>query len=165
MCTSRRPRNCRRKGVRKPEALPRKCDRKVEALPQWSPNKGKRRHEHNALRPGWRKLDAPSRVDRTEGRLVTWDPAGRPPGEEIFGCKGPVKANKNDTADIDARKQNRETWSCKSKVSDTAPATERTTHLYKHRPIPPSRSPPDFCFDAHTEGRASQSSWETQRPR
>jgi len=36
-----------------------------------------------------------------KGRLVAWDPGGKPAREEIVETKGPVEVNENDTVGID----------------------------------------------------------------
>ena len=63
------------------------------------------------------------------------------------------------------RLQQEATWPpCKSEVSQTAPVTATTTHLYpdsitqsSHRPMFSLRNPLTFAFEAHPEGTAS--SW------
>src|SRR5712691_3321252 len=64
---------------------------------------------------------APSRVDHTKGRLATWDPGGRPPGEKIFNSKRPVEANENNAVGIDARNKTKHTWQHQSRVSQATP--------------------------------------------
>jgi len=167
VCTSRRPRNCCRRASENQRRCHENATAKSRRCRNGARTRGKRRHEYNALRQSWRKLDAPSHVDRTEGRLATWDPAGRPPGEEIIGSKGPVKANKNDAAGIGARKQNRENLVVQKPNSVTRHRLQEQPRICTHHrdgPMPQSRSPPDFRCDAHIEGGGSQSSWETQRP-
>ena len=74
-------------GGRKPKALPPKGKHMPEAL---LPRDVERRGGREAIRQDWRKLDAPSRADRTEGRA----PGSRrkAAGEEIVEAKGPVEA-------------------------------------------------------------------------
>jgi hypothetical protein len=72
----RRPEGLPLKGKYMPESLPpQKGGHEIEVSPQGSSSKGERRGGRNAQRQGRRKLDAPSRADRTEGRLTTCDPA------------------------------------------------------------------------------------------
>ena len=57
-----------------------------------------------------------------EGRLVTWDPGGKPAGEKIVETKGPIEANKNDAAGIDTHNKTRKKpWPYKSQVSQVIP--------------------------------------------
>jgi len=71
----------------------------------------------------------------TKGRLATWDPGGRPPGEEISSPKGLLRQTTR-RGGHRRPQTNRETWPCKSQVSQTAPATETTTHLYPSTIVP-----------------------------
>jgi len=81
-----------------------------------------------------------------------------------FESKGPVKANNTMwRASTAANKQRNLAMQKPSQSNGTSNRNNHASIPIHHRPIPPSRSPPDFHFEAHREGAAS--SWEMQRQR
>jgi len=90
------------------------------------------RQPEQGREPNW----PPQKLPHEEGPVHLggtrpWDPGGKPPREK---SKRPVEAI-DIAPGIDAHKQNKNTWPCKSQVSQTAPATEKTMHL-PHLPLP-----------------------------